>query len=137
MSLIKKKEVKRKVKEIIDKLKEETDSNRKKISKKQGLDYMDIFFSLYMRKGIKDIKGWDKKERDRQNNKNLSNQIGEFHERMVASFQGWERVKDLEKKDPKRYKKYKGLDVIHEERRIACEIKNKHNTVNYASLNEK
>ena len=128
--------IKKEVEQILNELQQETNSNRKKLSEEQGLDYMDMLLSLYIREGIKDIKGWENQELDRQNNKSLSNQIGAFHERMVASFPGWKRVKDFKKEDPKRYKKYKGLDVIHEKKKISCEIKNKHNTVNSNSLKQ-
>lgn len=127
------KNVQNRVKEILEALKT-ADVNKKGLSDKLGLDYMDIFISLYMRDSIKNIKDWEQKEVDRQINKHLSNKIGDFHEIMVISFSGWERVKDFKQTNPDRYEIYKGLDVINEKKKIACEIKNKHNTTNTSSF---
>jgi hypothetical protein len=59
---------------------------------------------------------WLKKERARQVQKTVQNQIGEFHQSILGSIPGWQRLD-------------KGVDICNESRQIIAEIKNKHNTV--------
>ena len=109
-------------------------SIRSDISNKLSLDYMDIFLSIYMRGDVKNVKDWKKVELSRQKGKTISNRTGDFHEIMAASFPDWIRVEDLKQENLGRYNLYKGLDVVNEKKKIAFEIKNKHNTFNSRSL---
>jgi hypothetical protein len=59
---------------------------------------------------------WLKKERARQVQKTVQNKIGEFHQNILGSLPGWQRLD-------------KGVDVCSESRQIIAEIKNKYNTV--------
>ena len=127
------KDVQERVLSILEKLNHPIRSN---ISDRLSLDYMNIFLSIYMRGDIESVENWKKIELNRQKGKTISNRIGDFHEMMVASFPNWIRVKDLKIESLKKYNTYKGLDVINEKKKIAFEIKNKHNSINSGSLRE-
>ena len=60
------------------------------------------------------------RERWRQLDKALTNQIGRFHEQILASIQGW-------------HKPAHGFDLRHDGQKIIVEVKNKYNTMNAAS----
>ena len=63
------------------------------------------------------LEQWLKQEKARQRQKTLQNTIGEFHEEIIGSVAGWERlpVGNL-------------VDVRNLDRKIIGEVKNKHNT---------
>ena len=50
----------------------------------------------------------------------VASAVGNFHQDVLGSMPGWRRLP-------------KGLDVVHDERRIVAEVKNKHNTMNSAN----
>ncbi len=65
---------------------------------------------------------WMSNEKQRQVQKTLQNRIGAFHQAVLGSMKGWKSLPTG------------GIfDVIHEERKIIAEIKNKHNTMNSSS----
>ena len=130
------KEIKQKLKKTLKEFNKYLNTEKYAVSDKYGLDYLDVLISLSMRDDMGSFKDWKEGERRRQMNKKVSNKIGDFHEMMVSAFSDWERVVDLAKKDPKRHKKYKGLDIINEKKKIACEIKNKHNSINAGGLKQ-
>lgn len=75
---------------------------------------------------------WLAREKARQAQKTLSNQIGSFHQKLIGAIAEWE---DLGNGG--------GVDVICRNRRIIAEVKNKHNTTKgsdkvaiYKSLSE-
>ncbi|MBW4574433.1 MAG: Eco47II family restriction endonuclease [Aphanothece sp. CMT-3BRIN-NPC111] len=59
---------------------------------------------------------WLVKERARQVQKTVQNQIGYFHQNILGSIYGWRRLSH-------------GLDICNDTRMIFAEIKNKYNTV--------
>jgi hypothetical protein len=61
---------------------------------------------------------WVKNETMRQAQKSLSNHIGNFHQQLLGSFNGWESLPTGEI-----------IDVLCVEKKIIAEIKNKHNTI--------
>ncbi|HIF0138894.1 TPA: Eco47II family restriction endonuclease [Legionella anisa] len=65
-----------------------------------------------------DIAQWNINEKLRQAQKTLSNHIGDFHQKLLGSFDGWENLPTGEI-----------VDVVCHERKIIAEIKNKHNTI--------
>lgn len=62
------------------------------------------------------LEDWLRKERARQVQKTVQNQIGKFHEQILGSIPGWKRLN-------------KGVDICNESRKIIAEVKNKYNTV--------
>ncbi|NJS36432.1 MAG: Eco47II family restriction endonuclease [Brachymonas sp.] len=67
---------------------------------------------------------WEANEKQRQVQKTLQNRIGAFHQTVLGSMNGWQSLPTG------------GIvDVIHEERKIIAEIKNKFNTMNAGSAN--
>ncbi len=62
------------------------------------------------------LEDWLQKERSRQIQKTIQNQIGDFHENVLSSVPGWKKLK-------------KGVDICNEERQRLAEIKNKYNPV--------
>lgn len=63
------------------------------------------------------LSDWIKQEKVRQSQKTLQNCIGNFHQSIIASFDGWEDLGTG-----------KILDVQNKQRKIVAEIKNKFNT---------
>ena len=65
-----------------------------------------------------DLNKWIENETMRQAQKSLSNHIGDFHQKLLGSFNGWECLPTGEI-----------IDAICYEKKIIAEIKNKHNTL--------
>ncbi len=61
---------------------------------------------------------WSKNEFLRQAGKSLENALGDFHQKLIGSIDGWECLKIG-----------KQIDIISHRQKIIAEIKNKHNTV--------
>lgn len=79
-----------------------------------------------------DITQWTINEKLRQAQKTLSNNIGNFHQKLLGAFEGWESLPNG-----------KIVDIICTDKKIVAEIKNKHNTIKasnqstlYHSLND-
>ncbi|MDB5165920.1 MAG: Type site-specific deoxyribonuclease [Candidatus Saccharibacteria bacterium] len=81
---------------------------------------IDPFSALFdaMRQGIT-VEDWLNQERSRQVQKTLQNAVGDFHQNILGSIDGWH--------NPGRGG---GYDLISHENKILVEIKNKHNTLN-------
>lgn len=65
---------------------------------------------------------WVELEKNRQVQKTMQNAIGEFHQSLLGSFEGW---KDLGVGG--------SVDLENDERKIIAEVKNKYNTLNSSS----
>ena len=83
-------------------------------------------FSLVMETGLLKIplEQWIKNETQRQTQKTMQNAIGDFHQTILGTVDGWE---DLGLAHPT------GLDIRKEDDSIYAEIKNKYNTLNSSS----
>lgn len=81
---------------------------------------IDPFSALFdaMRQGIT-MTDWLNQERSRQVQKTLQNAVGDFHQNILGSVEGWQ--------NPGRGG---GYDLISHDNKILVEIKNKHNTLN-------
>ncbi len=64
------------------------------------------------------LDNWLKKEKARQVKKTIENKIGEFHQGILGSLEGWENMGTGE-----------GFDIRNQSLKTIAEIKNKHNTV--------
>lgn len=67
---------------------------------------------------------WSKNELNRQNDKSINNRIGEFHQMLLGSVEGWS---DLGVGHPL------GVDLKKDDDSIFIELKNKYNTLNSSS----
>ncbi|MDP3792732.1 MAG: Eco47II family restriction endonuclease [bacterium] len=63
------------------------------------------------------LTAWLKQEKSRQNQKTLQNALGDFHQEILGSFNGWESLG-----------KGSVFDIKNESKKIIAEIKNKYNT---------
>jgi hypothetical protein len=66
---------------------------------------------------------WVTLEKSRQSQKTLQNHIGDFHQNILGSVQGWDNQHTG-----------KIVDLVSEREKIIAEIKNKHNTVSGGNL---
>lgn len=85
---------------------------------KNSLDVFKIIFDTL--RGEIDISQWIKGEVIRQNDKTISNKIGEFHQMLLGGVKGWE---NLGRGHPL------GIDLKNDNDTIFIELKNKHNTL--------
>lgn len=74
-----------------------------------------------MRQGVT-LDEWLEQEKSRQIQKTLQNYVGEFHQAVIGSIEGWE---DLHVGN--------SIDLRNREKKIIAEVKNKHNTMNSSS----
>lgn len=84
---------------------------------------LDPFSALFdtMRQDIK-FEEWLNQEKTRQVQKTLQNAVGDFHQNILGSVEGWV--------NPGRGG---GYDLINEKRKLVAEVKNKYNTMNSSS----
>jgi len=77
-------------------------------------------FSMLFEMGCFELtpEDWAAREKTRQAQKTLSNEIGIIHQNILGSIQGWENLG-----------KNGIVDVVNHDRKIIAEIKNKYNTV--------
>lgn len=66
---------------------------------------------------------WEKSEKSRQTQKSLQNEIGDFHNHILGSVDGWTALP-----------KGNEIDLIKDDKKIIAEIKNKYNTVSGGKL---
>lgn len=66
---------------------------------------------------------WLESEKSRQVQKSLQNAVGEFHQAVLGTFEGWESTGNSGG----------SIDLVCHERKIIAEVKNKHNTMNSSS----
>lgn len=74
-----------------------------------------------MRQGIS-LEEWLEQEKSRQIQKTLQNYVGEFHQAVIGSIEGWEDLVVGQ-----------SIDLRNREKNIIAEVKNKHNTMNSSS----
>ncbi len=72
-----------------------------------------------------ELSEWSDLEKERQIQKSIQNSIGEFHQNLLGSFNGWT--------NPGRGG---SVDLVNEQRKIIAEVKNKHNTLNSGGSND-
>ena len=86
---------------------------------KNGIDAIKMTFDMKLR-GL-DFQKWKSVESDRQNDKTVSNAIGDFHQNLLGKVKGW---KNLGKGHES------GLDLKKNDNSIFMELKNKDNDIN-------
>lgn len=92
---------------------------RKKADEEFNRNVIDPFSIVFEMAGFKaDSYTWLNSEKNRQAQKTLQDQVGNFHQAILGSFNGW---RDLNVG--------KVVDIVSDEKKIIAEIKNKHNTV--------
>lgn len=99
---------------------------RVEASQKIGRNVIDPFAAMFQMAGFElDHKAWVQFELVRQAQKSLQNDIGEFHQKMLGSMEGWEDM-------------HTGsiVDLVNHEKKIIAEVKNKYNTVSGGHLAE-
>lgn len=90
---------------------------------RNSLDVFKLIFDIH--KVTKGIDKWIKAEVTRQDDKTISNRIGEFHQKLLGGVNGWI---DLGKGHPL------GIDLMDKDEENFIELKNKHNTVKKKDL---
>lgn len=99
-------------------------SSQKEAEAKFNKNVIDPFSALFQMAGFEiDYKGWVTSEKTRQSQKTLQNHIGNFHQNILGSIEGWENLKTGNV-----------MDLLSTENEILAEIKNKHNTVKGSDL---
>ena len=87
---------------------------------------IDPFALLFEMSGFKaDKHTWLASEKNRQAQKTLQNDVGNFHQTILGSVAGWENLGTGGV-----------VDIVSTDRKIIAEIKNKHNTVTGANLSK-
>lgn len=92
----------------------------KNVEKNPYKNVIDPFSALVdaARQGIS-LDSWMEQEKSRQIQKSFQNAVGDFHQKILGSVNGWENAGAGG-----------SYDVISEEKKIIAEVKNKHNTMN-------
>jgi len=103
------------VNHLIEKAKEA----RHRASTKFGKNIIDPFAALFEISGFElNYDLWAKNETNRQAQKTLQNHIGELHQIIIGSCEGWQNMKTGNV-----------IDLISHEKKIIAEVKNKYNTI--------
>lgn len=93
-------------------------------SKNFGKNIIDPFSAIFEIAGFNiDYENWIKSETNRQAQKTLQNHIGDFHQTLLGSCDGWENLKTGNV-----------IDLVSERNKIVAEVKNKYNTVSGGKL---
>jgi|SRR5690606_5662434 len=101
-------------------------SVKQKASTTLNKNVMDPFSAIFQMAGFEmDYSTWMQSEEARQAQKSLQNHVGNFHQNIIGSIDGWQ---DLGVG--------KITDVVNSEKQILAEIKNKHNTVKKSDLSK-
>lgn len=90
-------------------------------SRKAEMDrnVIDPFAALFEMAGFGlDHEGWVRSELMRQAQKTLQNQVGNFHQNILGSIEGWENLQTGSV-----------VDLVSHPKKIIAEVKNKHNTL--------
>lgn len=91
---------------------------------KMHKNVIDPFGSLIEQAGFDiDYNEWFKNERTWQMQKSLADAIGKFHQKIIGHIDGWQDLGTG-----------KVVDLVHEDKKIIAEVKNKHNTVTASKL---
>lgn len=110
------------VEHLLNKAKEAQEQSVKKF----GKNIIDPFAAMFEISGFElDYKAWEKSETTRQAQKTLQNHIGEFHQIILGSVDGWENMKTGHV-----------IDLVSDKNKVIAEIKNKFNTVSFGKLSE-
>lgn len=108
------------VQHLVDKANDIKSSSAKKFSK----NVIDPFSAFLQMSGFgMNYEEWYESEITRQEQKSLQNHIGNFHQNILGSIEGWENKKVGNV-----------IDIVNDERGIIAEIKNKHNTLSGGQL---
>lgn len=95
-----------------------------KVKKEFGKNVIDPFSALFVMSGFNlDYSTWEKTESTRQAQKTLQNHVGEFHQIILGSIDGWDNLKTGSI-----------VDLVSHDRKIIAEIKNKYNTISGGKL---
>jgi len=90
--------------------------NQERDIRKNGIDAFKTIFDMINTE--LDFEQWKNVELTRQKDKNISNKIGEFHQKLLGGVKGWQ---DLQTGDV--------ADLCNDQKTIFLELKNKDNTV--------
>ncbi len=95
---------------------------KKNAPKNFNKNVVDPFGSLFEMAsfGLNDFNDWKNQELNRQAQKTLQNHIGNLHQEILGSVQGWNNLK---------VGSNSGSDLVCPTRKIVAELKNKHNTL--------
>ncbi len=111
---IKKDKLIKQVKGVLDVAKKSLTDSEKKFYKNSVDSFSALFDSMWQDIPIED---WVQQEKARQNQKTLQNALGNFHQSILGSFNGWEDLGTG-----------KIFDIINGDKNIIAEVKNKYNT---------
>lgn len=110
--------------QAVDHLLEKAKKARLKADKKFGKNVIDPFSAIFEMSGFEiDYETWVKNEKTRQAQKTLQNHVGNFHQSILGSVDGWENMKTG-----------KEIDLLCEDKKIIAEVKNKFSTVSGGKL---
>ena len=108
---------------VLDLLKQ-AEAAKKKADKAFGKNVIDPFSALFETGGFElSHDEWVKSEKTRQAQKTLQNHIGEFHQTVLGSANGWQNMKTGNV-----------FDLLNTNKKVLAEIKNKYNTVSGGKL---
>ena len=107
--------IEREVKKVVDAMLAAKAEEEKNLHRNVIDPFAAIFDSVVLELSLDN---WFEKEKARQVKKTIENKIGEFHQAILGSIDGWENLRTG-----------KGIDICNQERKIIAEIKNKHNTL--------
>ncbi|MDE9553020.1 Eco47II family restriction endonuclease [Xenorhabdus bovienii] len=99
---------------------------RNEIEKTFNKNVIDPFGALFESPGVPSHAEWRNSEMTRQYQKTIQNHVGTFHQKILGHVEGWQ---DLGSGG--------GVDLLHEEKKIIAEVKNKYSTVTGGDLADK
>ena len=89
-----------------------------------GKNVIDPFSAVFETAGFEiDFESWKKSETNRQAQKTLQNHIGDFHQKILGSVDGWQNMKTGQE-----------VDLFSKSKKIIAEVKNKYNTISGGKL---
>ncbi|MFA6151044.1 MAG: Eco47II family restriction endonuclease [Chitinophagaceae bacterium] len=99
---------------------------KKRAVEKFDLNVIDPFSALFEIAGFQlDYNGWISSEQNRKAQKTLQNHIGDFHQKILGSIDGWQNLKTGAV-----------VDLCCTKEKIIAEVKNKFNTISFGNLAE-
>ena len=105
--------------EAVRELQNAANSARVKAEKKSGRNVIDPFTALFQMQLLQIApEDWPLFEQNRQIEKSLQNDIGNFHQSILGSIPDWQNLRTGSV-----------VDLVCVDRRIVAEVKNKHNTL--------
>lgn len=115
-----------KLNDAVSRLLEKAGEAKKKALTMFGRNVIDPFSALFEMSGFEmNYEDWIANETARQAQKTLQNHVGEFHQNILGSCDGWVNMN-------------KGgvIDLISKEEKIIAEVKNKYNTISGGKLSD-